>query len=107
MESRTPNQNQADDMERDAYNAAFHDLGLRWHWDSETYTDLISRPSTDADRVEHYLTTRHPHLLKAYDAAFLVGAIEHRRAQFKNRSTPVPTGRRFDWSAMIGSEIGV
>ena len=25
-----------EEMERNAYNAAFHELGFRWHWDSDT-----------------------------------------------------------------------
>jgi hypothetical protein len=28
------------ELERNAYNAAFYELGLRWHWDSQTYEAL-------------------------------------------------------------------
>ncbi|MDB5764166.1 MAG: hypothetical protein JWQ21_3161, partial [Herminiimonas sp.] len=27
----------AEDIDLNAYNAAFYELGLRWHWDADTY----------------------------------------------------------------------
>ena len=58
---------------RVAYNAAFDELGLNWHWDPVTYALL---PARGADGVRHYLEKEHRHLLRAYDADFLVQAIE-------------------------------
>ena len=41
------------EIERNAYNAAFHELGFRWHWDSPTYSELLS-PGLNADeRIGH------------------------------------------------------
>ncbi|MGZ5181396.1 MAG: hypothetical protein ACXWC6_10905 [Ramlibacter sp.] len=57
---------------RQAYNSAFEELGLAWHWDRATYAGLpAGRPG-----VRAYLEREHPHLLRAYEADFLVDAIE-------------------------------
>ena len=58
---------------RQAYNAAFEELGLNWHWDPVTYACL---PAQGAEGLRAYLEKEHPHLLRAYDAEFLVNAIE-------------------------------
>lgn len=58
---------------RQAYNAAFEELGLSWHWDPATYACL---PATGPEGLRAYLEKEHPHLLRAYDADFLVNAIE-------------------------------
>jgi hypothetical protein len=58
---------------RQAYNAAFEELGLSWHWDPVTYACL---PATGPEGLRAYLEKEHPHLLRAYDAEFLVNAIE-------------------------------
>jgi len=90
------------DMERNAYNAAFHDLGLRWHWDSDTYIDLLRRSPSPHAQIRHYLETRHPHLLKAYDAEFLARAIQDRAAHHRERACP-----SFDWRAIAAvRELG-
>ena len=91
----------ANDLERDAYNAAFYELGLRWHWDDETYAGLLRHSEPPETRIRHYLETRQPHLLKAYDAAFLVDVIQQRAAQHK----PC-TAHRFDWAQAVGTELG-
>ena len=58
---------------RHAYNAAFEELSLSWRWDTATYARLQHH---GRDLVHVYLQTEHPHLLRAYDADFLVNAIE-------------------------------
>jgi len=58
---------------RHAYNAAFEELSLSWRWDTATYAHLQHHGH---DLVRAYLQTEHPHLLRAYDADFLVNAIE-------------------------------
>jgi hypothetical protein len=45
------------------YMLAFEELGLEWHWDG-------------TEPVRSYLEREHPHLLRVYDADFLVNAIE-------------------------------
>jgi len=94
------------DLERNAYNAAFYELGFRWHWDSATYDDLARRSANEADRIRHYLSAQQPHLLKAYDAEFLVEVIQQKQVQHRSRNVGVPA-RNFDWSqASLSGELG-
>lgn len=66
------------DQVRHAYNAAFEELGLSWHWDADTYARL---QAGSRDAVRSYLETEQSHLLRAYEADFLVEAIEAARAR--------------------------
>jgi hypothetical protein len=92
--SNEPNStNEAGDRELDAYNAAFHELGLHWHWDSATYEELLSLATDGAARVRHYVRTHQAHLLSAYDADFLVALIE-RQALARRGSAGQPQHRR-------------
>ncbi|MES2786035.1 MAG: hypothetical protein V4684_11275 [Pseudomonadota bacterium] len=59
-----------------AYNAAFEELDLPWHWDAVTFMRL--RESGQCC-VRRYLETERAHLLRAYDADFLVRAVETAR----------------------------
>jgi hypothetical protein len=96
------------EIERNAYNAAFYEIGFRWHWDRDTYNQLLHQGSNAAERIRHYLETRQPHLLKAYDAAFLVGVIQDKKAECIQRANgpdAVASGF-FDWSQALGCEIG-
>jgi hypothetical protein len=71
------------ESERNAYNLAFSELGLDWFWDEQTYA-RIRAASTAQCPVRQYLADRSPHLLRAYDADFIVSAVEARRP----RATP-------------------
>jgi hypothetical protein len=53
---------------REEYVLAFTELGLDWHWDG-------------SEPVRAYIEREHPHLLRVYDADFLVNAIESVRAR--------------------------
>lgn len=64
---------------REAYNAAFEELGLNWHWDEATFARLRAH---GRDAVRQYLQSEHPHLLRAYDADFLADAIEAAKARY-------------------------
>lgn len=63
---------------RHAYNAAFEELSLSWRWDAVTYAHLQRH---GCDLVRAYLETEQAHLLRAYDADFLVNAIEAVKAR--------------------------
>jgi len=79
----TPQQDPAarqQDAERHAFNLAFGELDLGWHWDEKTWTELQSIPAEE-ERLRAYLRTRHGHLLRAYDADFLVDAIRSTKAR--------------------------
>ena len=65
---------QPDDLHRSAFNAAFSELCLKWHWDPDTYRDL-SPLSCDKDRIRTYIVNRQPQLFVTYDPEFLVDAI--------------------------------
>ena len=67
------------EAQRLAYNAAFDELGLSWSWDAETFARL---PAGARQRVQAYLEREHPHLLRAYDADFLVQAVESTKERF-------------------------
>jgi hypothetical protein len=69
------------EIERNAYNVAFCELGLEWYWDAQTYASLRAS-AIDKCHVRSYLENHQPHLLRAYDADFLVNAIEAKRSQF-------------------------
>jgi len=62
------------ECERNAFNAAFEELGLCWHWDEKTYAELQTI-AAEGERVRRYVESQHSHLLTAYDADFLVDAI--------------------------------
>jgi hypothetical protein len=65
------------EAQRHAYNAAFDELGLPWHWDAATYERLLGHGCG----VRRYLETERPHLLRAYDPDFLVAAVEAAKAR--------------------------
>lgn len=96
-----------DELQRSAFNAAFYELGLRWYWDSERYAALAARPC-ERERVRCYVQSEHPHLLRAYDADFLVDAV----LQAKERalhliSGGVRRGPGFDSADARCTEVGV
>jgi len=109
MVNDLPIQYRNNEVERNAYNAAFYELGFRWHWDSRTYEELLSASQDAGERICHYLQTRQPHLLKAYDAAFLVEVIQQKKARHFERccahgSAP---SRYFDWAQAHASDLGI
>ena len=64
---------------RHAYNAAFHELDLNWHWDAATFAG-VQRYGRAAVRV--WLETEQAHLLRAYSPEFLVDLIETTKARY-------------------------
>jgi len=107
MLSEVSSSSSHDDLELNAYNAAFYELGFRWFWDRETYRELFSRNAPAAENIHHYLRTRQPHLLKAYDAAFLVLVITDKKAYYAARDASSSGAcRHFDWTQALGCEIG-
>lgn len=61
---------------RHAYNTAFEKVGLNWHWDEATFERL---QTSGRYAVRTYLEAEQSHLLRAYEADFLVNAIEAAR----------------------------
>jgi hypothetical protein len=93
--------------ELNAYNAAFYELGLRWHWDRSTYEKLLKESAVPTERLARYLGAHHPHLLRAYDANFLIAAIEEKKAKALESSliSGSPSGH-FNWADSLGAELG-
>lgn len=96
------------EIDLSAYNAAFYELGLRWHWDDATYEQLCSQPC-ERSRLRHYLEQAQPHLLRAYDADFLADAIlqAKQRRQAALAQSLHATLPRFDWSDARWGEVGI
>src|SRR5690606_11337223 len=63
-----------------AFNAAFYDLGFRWHWDMDLYQHLLTYGSEE-ERIRVYLEQHQPHLLTAYEADFPVDVIQQAKAR--------------------------
>lgn len=53
---------------------ACDELDLSWEWDPATY-------GSGREGLRNYLEKERPHLLRAYDADFLLQAVEASRAQ--------------------------
>lgn len=66
-----------EELQIQAYNGAFEELGLSWCWDRSTWARLPQ----DSSRVLEYVQREHPHLLRSYDGDFLVNAVESARAR--------------------------
>ena len=97
----------AEQMQLSAYNAAFYELGLRWHWDAVTY-QALSPCADDKSRIRTYIETMHPHLLTAYDVDSLAGTIQATKTRCYESLTAC--GARMapavDWAAMQVAEVG-
>jgi hypothetical protein len=63
---------------RHAYNAAFHELDLNWHWDARTFAGIRRHGHAG---LRAWIEMEQPHLLKAYAADFLVEAVEAAKAR--------------------------
>ena len=97
------------EIERGAFNAAFYELGLRWHWDGATYESLLAE-SCERARVRRYLEAEQSHLLRAYDADFLTDAIlvAKRRCQQRLALCSASAMPCFDWAADARfGEVGI
>jgi hypothetical protein len=99
----------ADDVHvhRSAYNAAFYQLGLRWHWDDASYANALC-PDGERDCLRAYLLEQQPHLLKAYDAEFLIDAIQAAKARCYDTMTADGnrSATRVNWAELHQPQVG-
>jgi uncharacterized membrane protein len=93
------------DFHRDAYNAAFYELGLKWHWDETVYEHVLS-DRQERERLLAYLNTHQTHLLSAYDAEFLVAAIETTKARWYDALLQSGASRRVNWAEFQQAQVG-
>jgi len=95
------------DLHRNAYNAAFYELGLRWHWDAETGHDLSDREGSK-QCLRNYLENDQAHLLKVYEADFLIDAIQSAKARcFQTMSAAGTRKPAVNWAEFQRDQIGV
>jgi hypothetical protein len=100
----------AADIHRNAYNAAFYELGLRWHWDGKIYPSVLCQDEERA-RLRTYLESHQSHLLKAYDAEFLVDAVQTAKARCYETMIAAGSqrgaGAPINWAEIHRAEVGV
>lgn len=99
------------DIHRNAYNAAFYELGLKWHWDGKIYPSVLCQDDERA-RLRAYLETHQSHLLKAYDAEFLVDAVQTAKARCFETMSEAGSRRgapaaAINWAELHQHEVGV
>jgi hypothetical protein len=98
--------NQAD-AHRNAYNAAFHELGLSFHWDSERYQSVLCQDG-ERECVRRYLEQFQSHLLRAYDADFLVNAIQAAKVRCLDKMSAAGRPDAFiNWAEIQQHHAGV
>jgi hypothetical protein len=96
------------EVERGSFNAAFHDLGLRWQWCNDTYASLATQ-ACERERVLGYLQAEQAHLLRAYDAGFLADAIlaaKQRRGDAVGAAPVAAAASRFEWPETCAGQVG-
>lgn len=105
MFNTTMNEQHAADVHRNAYNAAFYELGLSWYWDADTCSDAPCERS----RLRKYLETQQSHLLKAYEADFLIDAIQTTKARCYETLSAAGTNaaQPVNWAEIQRAEVGV
>jgi hypothetical protein len=95
------------EIDRAAFNVAFFELGLRWHWDCDTYEGLVAH-DCERRRLQTYLQTEQAHLLRAYDADFLTDAILSAKQRCRQALAACAPHSlpRFDGAAARMAEVG-
>ncbi len=68
-----------------AWNHAFRELELPWHWDATTLTQL-KNIATDSDLVGAYVERSQAHLLRAYEKAFLRDLVRAARERYQQET---------------------
>lgn len=95
-------------IHRNAFNAAFYELGLRWHWCADTYPDHLMGEQ-ESEHIRAYLQTHQPHLLTAYDVDFLVNAIQTTKSRCYDAMVTCGTkvAAFVNWAEIQKCEVGV
>ena len=78
---------------REALNAAFWELGLRFQWDAATWHMLVELDDLQA-QLRYYLEHWQPHLLAVYDPPFLASLVEKHLAAPGNSRTGMEAQHR-------------
>jgi hypothetical protein len=96
------------DVHRNAYNAAFQELGLSFYWDTRTYQTVQCNEGERAC-LKQYLEAHQPHLLKAYDVDFLVNAIHAAKARCYDNMTAEGCNPKayINWAELRQTQVGI
>jgi hypothetical protein len=70
------NPDTSDSLKRSPYTAALEELGFSWEWNPATY-------GAGREGLRAYLEREQPHLLRVYEAEFLLAAVESTRARLE------------------------
>ena len=74
-----------DQGHRPAFNDAFADAGLPWHWDAELYRDLLG-VTGGKERIRHFCERFHPDFAQRPDAADAIARLHRAKtAQYVRR----------------------
>lgn len=65
---------------RDAFNAAFRDAGLDWHWDESLYARLLD-VTGGKERIRHYWQQNDPHGAAASNAGAIIDAVHAQKTR--------------------------
>lgn len=82
-------QSEAMAAELAAYNHAFCELELPWHWDVETLSQLKS-VAGERDIVGAYVERSQAHLLRAYEKRFLEDLVHAARDRYRETLAAAP-----------------
>ena len=72
---------ESEDAHREAFNAAFKDFGVAWHWDEAIYRDLLGI-SGGRERIRHYINRTHPEMASRPDLYSFIEAMHRAKSQF-------------------------
>lgn len=91
-----------------AFNAAFYELGFRWHWDMELYQQLLAYGSEE-ERIRVYLKQHQAHLLTAYEVDFLVDVIQNAKARCCEAmgGCGPDSSTSINWADLHAAQVGV
>lgn len=95
------------EAECNAYNAAFHELGLSWFWDAGHYESAACGVDGRTG-LRNYLAEHQPHLLTAHDADFLIEAIlaAKQRCRAQLSAAGCNPGAFINWRELQQRQIG-
>lgn len=101
------------DGHRVAFNQAFAEAGLDWHWDEALYGELLA-VTGGRERIAHFARTHHPHWFAAADAPARIAELHQRKnahyaAIVERGAIPLRPGVAplFDAIARRGWQLGV
>ena len=66
--------------ESEAFNVAFKEFGVAWHWDKAIYRDLLG-VSGGRERIRHYINRTHPEMASRPDLYSFIEAMHQAKSQ--------------------------